>query len=64
MAAERVGLRDALVDQQAEQVLRVARLVALVGQVDPAACAHPGSVREETLPHESPKPRAVWVTTA
>ena len=37
--AERVGLGDALVDEQAEQVLRVVRLVALVGEVDPAARA-------------------------
>ena len=37
--AERVGLRHALVDQQAEQVLRVARLVAMVGEMDPAGVA-------------------------
>ena len=37
--AERVGPRHALVDQEAEQVLRVARLIAMVCEMDPAGVA-------------------------
>ena len=37
--AERVGPRHALVDEQAEQVLRVARLIAMVCEMDPAGVA-------------------------
>ena len=59
---EGAGVGDALVDEQAEQVLDVAHLVALVGEVDLSARAV-GRARVRH-PHERPNPRADGSTTA